>query len=190
MKNVKINTEETLFDYHIDKDGFIYGQYDRPLTIYKNGKGEFVKMYHEGSSKSFHIHELIAYTFLEYEKSEDTIISYYPNKKTKLNNVKISNVFDYVENRHGFKKPKFLKYDDKKYTKYIVDIDGRVFNTETYKILSEHQTPQGYVFVTLNLKTRMMHRILYSTYVEPMDPDLVINHKDGIKSNNTLSNLE
>lgn len=56
------------------------------------------------------------------------------------------------------------------------------------------QTKNGYKTVSIikdgNHKTLLVHRIVASTFIYPADKSLDINHIDGIKDNNKVSNLE
>ena len=48
----------------------------------------------------------------------------------------------------------------------------------------------GYVGFRYNGKFILLHRIMYRKFIGPLLPGLVINHKDGVRSNNSLTNLE
>lgn len=83
-----------------------------------------------------------------------------------------------------------LKYD------YYVTEDGRVYSDFMKKYLSTMLDKDGYVKVRLtstdNRRHRYsIHRLVMENYcpVENMN-SLQINHKDGNKQNNNLSNLE
>ena len=75
----------------------------------------------------------------------------------------------------------------------MVSTKGRVKNTETWNILS--QTPNnGYLRVALNNnkkpKTLFIHRLVALTFLLKQDGKEHVNHIDGNRSNNNISNLE
>lgn len=83
---------------------------------------------------------------------------------------------------------------DLKYNYYITD-DGKVWSERTNKYLSTHLDKDGYVKVRLvsfdGRHTYSVHRLLLENFkpVDNMDK-LQVNHIDGDKTNNSLSNLE
>jgi DNA-binding transcriptional regulator YiaG len=62
-------------------------------------------------------------------------------------------------------------------------------------ILGKHQIPQGYCYVKLSVyghpKTHFVHRLMMMAF-NPIEnhEDMDVNHRDGIRDNNTLDNLE
>ena len=85
-----------------------------------------------------------------------------------------------------------LKYD------YYATEDGRIWSNYSQKFISPREDKDGYLKVRLASPdfssgrwTVSVNRLILSTYVpvEKMD-SLQVNHKDGNKKNNNLSNLE
>lgn len=78
-------------------------------------------------------------------------------------------------------------------SEYSITKDGRVFNTRTDYEIKIGIGKNGYPFVDLwksNKPKRMyIHRLLAETFIEPFIGETV-NHIDGDKTNNHLSNLE
>lgn len=83
------------------------------------------------------------------------------------------------------------------YSNYLINKNGEVFSKFRNKTLAQH-TNGDYMKVKLTsdkgvAKTISTHRLVGMAYLE-LDPNSkskkVINHKDGIKTNNKLSNLE
>lgn len=61
----------------------------------------------------------------------------------------------------------------------------------TEKLLSIHfQQDNGYCCVTLNKKKQYVHRLVASAFIKNVDNKPQVNHKDGNKRNNHISNLE
>lgn len=62
------------------------------------------------------------------------------------------------------------------------------------KILKPASDGQGYLMVTLSKegkhKVRTVHRMVAAAFLGARPLKLVINHKDGVKANNNLGNLE
>lgn len=78
--------------------------------------------------------------------------------------------------------------------KYEILEDGRIWNKQKEVWQKQHITSNGYLIVTLTLrgikKQLLVHRLVALHFlVNPYEHPLV-NHKDGIKTNNRLNNLE
>lgn len=80
------------------------------------------------------------------------------------------------------------------YEMYLVSEDGVVVNSRTGRELKYDLSSAGYRRVTLSSegKTKRMtvHRIVAETYLNKESNSLVVNHKDGDKLNNKVTNLE
>lgn len=87
------------------------------------------------------------------------------------------------------------------FEKYRVSNDGRIYSEKTKRFLRTRNS-DGYRVVTLSknskITTHRIHSLVYFAYSENVTPGshlvgnkgLVINHKDGDKSNNSFENLE
>jgi len=72
---------------------------------------------------------------------------------------------------------------------YTVDTNGVVVNETTGHIL-KGRIKNGYHLVCINQKYHAVHRLVALAFL-PRDPERpYVNHKDGIKNNNNVSNLE
>lgn len=80
-------------------------------------------------------------------------------------------------------------------TNYIITDEGKVYNNCTKKQLMGTISAHGYRVITFSIKgkkiNRYLHRLMAKYFLDyNEDGNLVINHKDGNKLNNSLSNLE
>lgn len=83
---------------------------------------------------------------------------------------------------------------------YEVSSLGRIRRTNTTarwkagKILNERRNDEGYLRVVLYAsgatKTKMVHRLVAAAFISEIPEKMVINHKNGIKHDNRVSNLE
>ena len=79
---------------------------------------------------------------------------------------------------------------------YYISIDGKVYSKHSLSIRKPSMTNIGAksykrVDIYLNGKQRhfVVHRLVYDTWVEPIDKTCQINHKDDNSLNNHFSNL-
>jgi len=79
-------------------------------------------------------------------------------------------------------------------SRYEVSDLGRVRNHETMLVLSHCPTVRGYIQVTLKIKgvkaARTVHRLVAEAFLGPCPIGKEVNHKNGIKTDAALSNLE
>lgn len=82
------------------------------------------------------------------------------------------------------------------YENYLISDTGVVKNIKFQKehILTIHITGRGYLFINLykngKKKTGLIHRLLANAYIPNPENKPQINHKNGIKKDNRLENLE
>jgi len=81
----------------------------------------------------------------------------------------------------------------KPFQSYVVTEDGGVINSRTNRALRQDLNSSGYPRVTLHEKGEKLritvHRLVCLCYHGEHN-GLVVNHKDGVKTNNHYSNLE
>jgi hypothetical protein len=77
---------------------------------------------------------------------------------------------------------------------YAVDEEGNVYSLKNDLILKTRLDRYGYKLVTLHYKgkafTRKVHRLVAQAYIDNPENLATVNHKDGIKTNNKVNNLE
>lgn len=74
--------------------------------------------------------------------------------------------------------------------KYLVSEEGLVYNTKLGKIITISKTGRGYMAVSLNGKIKLLHRIVALAFIPNPAQKPQVNHIDGDKNNNKVSNLE
>lgn len=83
-----------------------------------------------------------------------------------------------------------MKYIPEYEKEYSITDDGRVFNHNKNKFLRGTINYKGYHSVTIRNKCYFVHRLVANAYLSPVENKNVINHKNGIKTDNRVENLE
>lgn len=73
---------------------------------------------------------------------------------------------------------------------YVVNPDGVIRRASTAQPLKPQPDKEGYLRVQLQTKMYRVHRLVASAFIENPENKPHVNHKDGVKSNNRLGNLE
>ncbi len=92
---------------------------------------------------------------------------------------------------------KFIEYNKKKikgFDNYLIDINGNVYNTNTKKYLKPTTNKHGYLKITLSKNCKpyycLIHRLVALAFIDNPNSKKIINHKNGIKLDNNVKNLE
>lgn len=81
------------------------------------------------------------------------------------------------------------------FSNYEISSDGSIFDLKRSKFMAQTPNSEGYLKVTLRndlgvRKTFSVHRLLAQLFIANPENLKEVNHLDGVKSNNSLSNLE
>ena len=78
----------------------------------------------------------------------------------------------------------------KDHPKYEVSSCGRVRNIKTGRILKQFTNTQGYYVLSIDGRSKRVHRLVADSFYDGDHTGLDVNHIDGNKKNNHISNLE
>ena len=209
MKDLIIENEIT--DYQINEKGEIYSKKTNKIltgTIYNTGY-RMVRLTTSKGKKGYAVHRLVAITFLPNPNNLPVVNHKDGNKLnnnvenlewvTQSYNRKHASLNNLTKEAVGKRQKEDIVEDNifwKRYknTDYLVSKDGQVFNTKTKILLKQTPNNSGYIRYTLRInnqnKSKQAHILVIETWTNEDLQGKVINHKDGNKINNNLSNLE
>lgn len=84
----------------------------------------------------------------------------------------------------------------KNFQGYFISEQGQIWSKKRNKFLKAYNTNKGYLQVALRqngeTKRQYVHRLVAQTFLDNPDPQKFtqVNHKNGIRTDNRLSNLE
>lgn len=74
---------------------------------------------------------------------------------------------------------------------YEISNIGRVRNKNTGRILTpQYNRDNGYLRVTIDTGRHYIHRLMAYSFFDLDDGDYIVKHKDGVRTNNFLTNIE
>ena len=73
---------------------------------------------------------------------------------------------------------------------YEASTEGHIRRRETKRVLKEFIGKDGYARTQFDGKLRLVHRVIAFAFLPTMEGRDQVNHKDGCKRNNAVSNLE
>jgi len=77
---------------------------------------------------------------------------------------------------------------------YSITEDGQVYSHRWKRVLSLNKNNKGYYYVTFkkrgSRKNHLVHRLVAGAFIENAENKRCVNHIDGNKTNNNISNLE
>lgn len=211
-KNKKeTNVVEKIFIYNNQETNYIITSDGRVINRKTNKelKGTLARNeYHsiqltiEGKPKSFMVHRLVATMFCDNPNSYKIVDhidrNKYNNDYTNLRWVDDSTNALNVDNRIFTKNINNIDLDNldssqwikvKRNPQYMVSKDGQIINTKTKKIL-KGSIRNGYIRINIQEKWESLHRLIWESFNDTLlEKEQIIDHIDGNRLNNKLSNL-
>lgn len=198
QKTIIIDNEET--NYEISSDGKVFNKKTgRELKgTYARNEYHSVQLTINGKPKTFMVHRLVASHFCE-NPNNYTIVDHIDRNKlnndyTNLRWVDNSTNVKNVGEKGTIKITKFQgtldgSWKEARVTDLYCNEDGLIVNKKTNHLL-KGSLRNNYIRITLpDGKHKSAHIIIWEAFNGPIPEGMVIDHIDGNRSNNKLSNL-
>jgi hypothetical protein len=179
---------------------------DRVLKPCVRNGYKSVTLCKNNTKKTYNIHNIVAEHFLEKPTIEKYVVNHKNENKldnhidnleytTYKENTMYSMTSKRIKNTSQYDLNVFL--DIPNYSNYSISKEGEVYSKKIKRLCRNTILPNGYHKIKLKsndgvYKDLYVHVIIAMTYLnyQPSSNKYVINHIDGIKSNNKLDNLE
>jgi hypothetical protein len=88
------------------------------------------------------------------------------------------------------KEPAPIGKELEEYPNYIITSDGRVYSKSRQRFKAIREREGDYATVNLNGETHYVHILVAKLFLQPVPEKPNVNHKDRVKTNKDISNLE
>lgn len=197
-KKIYINNQET--NYEVTSDGQVFNTKTGKELKGTIGRNEYktVQLTVGGKPKSCMVHRLVAQAFCENPNGYDIVDHIDRDRQNnKAENLRWTTSKGNAENRTKGEITNKHKYYNGDYTndwkevydKFMVSKSGEIVNLNS-RIILKGQERNGYIRIDIgNNKKISAHRLVWEAFNGPIPEGMVIDHIDGNRSNNALSNL-
>ncbi len=183
--------------YLVTLKGKIYNKHKIQMSVFVEKKTgiQMVTLQQNGKKKDHRVHRVVAEVYLDNPNSYKFIRHINGDIQNNssdnllwvktLAETKTGNIYILPEDREFKEIPL--------YPGYFITNDGKVYSLKTGEYLTLGNR-SGYNCVTLsrNSKSKQLfvHKLVAQTYLTKKDEDVCVNHKNGIKKDNRVENLE
>lgn len=195
-------------NYSVSTDGEIKNNLtDRVLKKHIRNGYYAICLSNNNIKKTFNIHNIVANTYLDRNIIDDKLVVNHINENKLDNrlsnlefvtysyNTKFSSNSARTKNQESFVLDEFTNIPD--FDNYMISKNGLVYSKFTKGLMKHQVLPNGYCKIKLKnndniYRDKYIHVLIATTYLDYKNNDnnLVINHYNGNKSNNTIDNLE
>ncbi len=181
-------------NYSITKKGEIYSHFKYGYIQKQNGRGG--RLYVMIRKQRYYIDILMAQTYLSNKEGFDFVEHIdgdtSNNDIDNLKWVQTQPKLNTIRKRHNSKQniPPNLVDIPGYENKYAASKDGKIFSYFSNIFMKQSLNNSNYLTVSLFKRKVSVHRLIAMTFLSNPNNLPVVNHKDGVKTNNNVSNLE
>lgn len=198
-KRIQIEGQDT--DYLVRDDGTIWSEKRNRVLKGTVQRNEYHTVYLTFNNKqyNFMIHRLVAEAFCP-NPNHYTIVHHKDGNKhnNAASNLMWTTTLENNQTENRLQSPQIRQVktaDSKKHwtplffsDNYGINSDGEMINFRTKKLI-QGSDRNGYKRFSFNGYTYSIHRLVYETFKGPIPEGFYVDHIDGNRSNNALSNL-